>query len=401
MVSDVEVSTLKNDPRFPDFPDKTVVLNDTLEAFEDGNNYGARMRTYISAPKSGSYRFWVRGDDISELWLSSSTGTEDLALIAYANRWTKNFDTRDSQESAFIELVEGESYYLEAYVMEASGSDGLAVGWDCPDCGISREVIPSRFTRQNIGGETTAQMFNVFDDERVTYATASERCVAQGGHGQCDYGTIESPYHKTGFHWTNNTCDTFIKVTSDEATPGWVSLVHDASSNTLQHVDETSINFFQVIWDGEYPKVDDMCGGSASGCEVIDEGCYCPLAVSESMVYDSMPESMEHVLSALFIGANDPSSFGSLYETEVDPTTGIVVHKKVGGMGAVFDEHTIFEVVDVRTGQNFFLRNIVSTVNVGSGHSFRNAPHFMSMIPSETDTRDAQYETGKPIHFSD
>ncbi len=402
--SDVAVSTLKNDPRFPDFPDKTVVLNNTLEAFRDGDKYGARMRTFITAPTSGNYRFWVRGVDISELWLSPNNSTEDLALIAYADRWTVNFDTTDSQESAFIELVAGNSYYMEAYVMDVGHVDSLAVGWDCPDCGISREIVPASFTRQNhVGGEETAQMFTIFDDERVTYATASERCVAQGGYGQCDYGAIESPNHKTGFHWTNNTCDTFVKVTSDEATPGWVALVHDASSDTLQHVDETSINFFQVIWDddAEYPKVDDMCGGSTSGCEVIDDGCYCPLTVSESLVYDSMPESMEHVLSTLFIGAIDPSSFGSLYETEVDPTTGIIVHKKVGGLGAVFDEQTIFEVADVRTGRKFFLRNIVNTVHVGSGHSFRNAPHFMSMIPSETDTRDAQYETGKPNYSSD
>ena len=145
--------------------------------------------------------------------------------------------------------------------------------------------------------------------------------------------------------------------------------------------------------------MDNMCSGTASGCEVIEEGCYCPVTVSESVVYDSMPASVEHIFSTLFIGAIDPSSFGSLYQSEEDSTTGIIVHKKVGEMGAVFDEHTIFEVVEVRTGRTFFLWNIVNTVNTGSGHSFRNAPHFMSMIPSETDTRDAQYETGKSNHL--
>jgi hypothetical protein len=110
-----------------------------------------------------------------------------------------------------------------------------------------------------------------------------------------------------------------------------------------------------------------------------------------------MPKSVavEHILSTLFIGAIDPSSSGLLYETEDDPTTGIIVHKKVGEMGAAFDEHTIFEVVEVQTGRTFFLRNVISTVTAGSGHSFRNPPHFMSMLPSETDARDAQYETGK------
>ena len=97
------------------------------------------------------------------------------------------------------------------------------------------------------------------------------------------------------------------------------------------------------------------------------------------------------LLSTLFIGAVDPSTTGVLYERETDSITGIVTHK----IGAVFNKDTIFEVYDVRTKRIFFLRNIISTVKIGSSHSFRNAPHFMSMLPSETDTRDAEYETGK------
>ena len=354
------------------------------------------MRTYITAPKSGNYTFWIRGDDITELWFRTSTDPEGLSLIAHAYRWTANFDTVASQKSELIALTAGESYYLEAYLMENRNGDGIAVGWDCPECGISREVIPASYTKQVDTSGHEAQMFNVFDDERVNYFTASERCIAQGGHGQCDYGVIDSPSDKTGFHWTNNTCNTFIKVTSDKTTPGWIALVHEASSDVLQHVDETSENFFSVVWDDdEYPKVEGMCSGSASGCEVIEDGCYCPVTVSESVVYDSMPASVEHILSTLFIGAIDPASSGLLYETETDPTTGVIIHKKVGEAGAVFDEHTVFEVAEVRTGRTFFLRNVASTVTAGSGHSFRNPPHFMSMIPSETDTRDAQYETGK------
>jgi len=147
--SAVAVSTLRNDPRFPDSPDKKVVLDNTLEAFRDGDRYGARMRTYITAPKSGNYKFWVRGDDVTELWLSSDTSTEGLSLIAYNNRWTIYFDTLASQGSALIELVAGETYYMEAFVMDNGGGDGLAVGWECSDCGMSREVIPASFTRQS------------------------------------------------------------------------------------------------------------------------------------------------------------------------------------------------------------------------------------------------------------
>ena len=225
--SGASVSVLKNDTRFPASPDKTVVLDDTLEAFRDFDKYGARLKTYLTAPKTGDYTFWIRGDDITELWLSTSSDPEGLDLIAYTTRWTANFDTLATQKSAAIRLVAGESYYLEAYLMEVGGGDSIAVGWDCPECGISREVIPASFTRQKYAEYgATARMFPLFDDERVTYASATERCVAFGGHGQCDYSVIESPAHKAGFHWTNNTCETFVKVTSDETIPGWVALVH-------------------------------------------------------------------------------------------------------------------------------------------------------------------------------
>jgi hypothetical protein len=254
------LTALKNDARYPTLPDKTVVLGNTLEGMRDGDWYGARMRTYVTAPKTGLYRLWIRGDDFTELWGGSDP--QELTMIAHAYRWTTSFDTVASQASAHIELVAGESYYLEAFVVEKSGGDGIAVAWECDECGISREVIPASHTRQtSIGDGVTARTFNVYDDERVTYTTATARCLSQGGNGQCDYSIIDASAHKTGYHWTNNTCNTFIKVSSDEMTPGWIALVHDAAS-VLQYVDETSSNFFSVVWDnGVYPSVNAMCTG--------------------------------------------------------------------------------------------------------------------------------------------
>ena len=50
-------------------------LTDTLPSFEAptnwADNYGTRLRGYITAPVSGSYTFWIASDDNSELWLSS------------------------------------------------------------------------------------------------------------------------------------------------------------------------------------------------------------------------------------------------------------------------------------------------------------------------------------------
>ena len=49
---------------------------DTPPSFEAptdwADNYGTRMRGYITAPVTGSYTFWIASDDNSELWLSTN-----------------------------------------------------------------------------------------------------------------------------------------------------------------------------------------------------------------------------------------------------------------------------------------------------------------------------------------
>lgn len=43
-----------------------------------GDNDGARVRGYLTAPATGNYRFWIAGDDQASLYLGSneSAGTK-------------------------------------------------------------------------------------------------------------------------------------------------------------------------------------------------------------------------------------------------------------------------------------------------------------------------------------
>ena len=234
-------------------------------------------------------------------------------------------------------------------------------------------------------------MHNLYDDERVTYATAAARCDAQlDNTSLCDFNPelLAIPIHKSGYHWTDVDCQVLVKVLSDD---GWIGIVHDTQGSTpVQHVDNETENYFPAFWDNEsYPTKDDMCGGTESSCEVIEEGCLCAVSVSELAGFTTMPESVGEVIGKLFIGALPPEE--SMYHQTKDESTGITAHMKDAG---VMDEETIFEVVDGRTGRVFYLKNIISTVNVaGTSYSFRNAPHFMSLVPSEANIKDAQDET--------
>jgi predicted esterase len=125
---------------------------DDLSSFESpanwGDNYGSRIRSYICPPVTGNYTFWIASNDKSELWLSTDDNPAHKKLIAsvgsYANvrEWTK----LTTQKSAFIRLVQGQRYYIEALHKEGSGTDHLAVGWQLPDGTLERPIHGIRLT---------------------------------------------------------------------------------------------------------------------------------------------------------------------------------------------------------------------------------------------------------------
>ena len=136
-------------------------LTDTLPSFEAptnwADNYGTRMRGYITAPVTGSYTFWIASDDNSELWLSINDNPANKVRIASVPDWTdsRQWDKFSSQKSAApIPLTAGQRYYVEALQKEGGGGDNLAVGWAKPGESTSApsEVIPGSVLSPFSGG---------------------------------------------------------------------------------------------------------------------------------------------------------------------------------------------------------------------------------------------------------
>ena len=125
-------------------------LTNAFSSFEAptnwADNYGTRLRGYITAPATGSYRFWIASDDASELWLSTSSSAASKTRIAQVIGWTNSREwTKESnQRSAAISLIQGQRYYIEALQKEGGGGDNLAVGWAKPGQSTSApsEIIP-------------------------------------------------------------------------------------------------------------------------------------------------------------------------------------------------------------------------------------------------------------------
>lgn len=115
----------------PDF----VGSRASFEGFSNvADNYGARLRGWVTAPLSGPYTFWISGDDNVALYLSTDGGPESKQLIASHSGHTTPYEWNKyaSQKSQPVQLVAGRSYYIEALLKEGSQDDHVEVGWLLP-----------------------------------------------------------------------------------------------------------------------------------------------------------------------------------------------------------------------------------------------------------------------------
>lgn len=108
------------------------------------DNYGTRIRGYIVPSTTGTYYFYVSGDDNSEFYLSTNNDPANKAKICEVTDWTnsREWAKYTSQKSAAKSLTAGSKYYFEVLHKEGNGGDNIAVGWTGP--GISAiTVIPA------------------------------------------------------------------------------------------------------------------------------------------------------------------------------------------------------------------------------------------------------------------
>jgi hypothetical protein len=144
-ITGTALSALTSNPAYP----RTPTTVSTLPAFEApqnaGDNYGQRLRAYITPPTTGDYTFWIAGDDQCELRLSSDDHPGRAAAIARVSGWTgyRAWTANAEQRSAAIRLEAGRRYYIEALHKEGTGGDHVSVGWQGPGItGDAERPIP-------------------------------------------------------------------------------------------------------------------------------------------------------------------------------------------------------------------------------------------------------------------
>jgi uncharacterized protein (DUF1800 family) len=127
-------------------PSGTADLTSLQAPTDFGDNYGARIRGYITAPLTGNYYFWLAASDAAELWISNDNEpVNKIRRAAIATGSATPLDWNSGSKSRWLALEAGKRYYFEILHKAGVGSgDNLAVGWLKPgQTGTTpSEVVP-------------------------------------------------------------------------------------------------------------------------------------------------------------------------------------------------------------------------------------------------------------------
>ena len=147
-ISGTAVNALLSDYRYPDSPSRVERLAAMWMSWGEpgfaetyGDNYGARLAGTITPTETAQYRFFVRSDDASQLYLnktgaaipiadeSSQICEESDCCEALVEPGTLNDDGTTSATSEPISLTAGKTYGILYVMKEGTGGDYGQVAW--------------------------------------------------------------------------------------------------------------------------------------------------------------------------------------------------------------------------------------------------------------------------------
>jgi hypothetical protein len=141
------LQALRDDPRFPNNPDRSE-LRDAFEApIDTADNFGARVSGWVIPQTTGNYVFFLSADDNAELYLSTDASPANKKLIATEPQWngarawvtTDRRPNGENRSDLFpdtqwptgntISLTAGQKYYAEILYKEGGGGDNGGMTW--------------------------------------------------------------------------------------------------------------------------------------------------------------------------------------------------------------------------------------------------------------------------------
>ncbi|MEZ4730049.1 MAG: discoidin domain-containing protein [Caldilineaceae bacterium] len=196
------ITDLTNHANYPYSPSGSDLLTSFEAPTNWADNYGTRVRGYLHAPVTGQYRFWIAGDDNSQLLLSTDADPVNAVVLASVPGWSsvRQWNKYSQQQSALITLQAGQKYYIEALQKEGSGGDNLAVAWQIPG-GVQR-VIEGQY----LSPWLPQPVSNVAQGKNATQSSTRSgagagRAVDGNTNGNYSSGSVTHTNYNTNAWW--------------------------------------------------------------------------------------------------------------------------------------------------------------------------------------------------------
>jgi len=146
-VSGAAIWDLEQHPAYPNDPSGVDLLAQLATPENFGNEYGSRIRGFLSPPSGGgTYTFWIASDDNSKLFLSTDESPSNKREIACVETYTAplDWDALSEQRSAATTLQSGRRYYIEVLHKEGLSGDHCSVAWLGPGI-AARAVVDGKY----------------------------------------------------------------------------------------------------------------------------------------------------------------------------------------------------------------------------------------------------------------
>jgi len=231
-------------------PTSTSVLTKLEGPSNAADSYGVRIRGFVSAPETGEYRFFLRGDESAVFFLSddeepvNSWKRAELTSPAAAATWS------GAAQSPLLHLEAGRRYYLEILHKEGSGSDHLALGWWKPSDKGDPENPDSVANGNEVPEIVPGHLLTRFDD--VALGSSPDGTL---------YFTSLTP--QTGAV-TNAYGSATLRLSSDRKT-AWVTPTFGnlGSAFFAMHVHDSRLpSTSNIVFDLDEPGVEILADGS-------------------------------------------------------------------------------------------------------------------------------------------
>lgn len=235
------VHNLKNAAKFPDNPDRVLSLSSLDIPPSIDENYGVMIQAWIKAPKSGNYIFSTLSDDSSEVWLSTAAGEKAASEAEMVKVVELVGCCQKITGIVNVNLVEGESYYLQAYMKEAYGHDYFKIGMTEVSTGI--EYFPIADTALGFVDPTCTTTGSEFTEKMLVKMDA-----AKDKFGDCadDIASVASTLGHLGriSQGVDLAADTMAKI---------MDKVNDLSDRLLRPIHQGGVGIVDIA--GKIPKV--------------------------------------------------------------------------------------------------------------------------------------------------